>query len=419
MSTVWRPYCQMQTAPLPTSIVAAEGVEIVTDHGQRLIDGLASWWSVCHGYQHPHLVEAIRRQAGQLSHVMFGGITHEPAETLAERLAELLPGDLNHVFFSDSGSVAVEVAMKMAIGFHRRQGQPERRRFLAFHHAYHGDTTGAMSLCDPDRSMHASYGDAILPQLHSPVPSDTASIERFDRLLEQQAGQLAAVVLEPLIQGAGGMRFHAPEDVARIKSACEQHGVLLIADEIATGFYRTGKRFAIDGCGTPEEPLVPDIICLGKALTGGMTTQAATVARSHVFEAFLSEKASDAFMHGPTFMANPIACAAANASLDVFDQEERSEDAKRIHDAFVSRLPEARSWPGVVDVRTRGAVGVIEVRQLPDSETMRKLAMQHDVWLRPFGNCIYSTPPLVIEDPQLHQVCDAMLAIAKYRSPKM
>jgi len=403
-TTVWRPYCQMKTSPPPTEVVATEGCELLTRSGRRLIDGLASWWSACHGYNHPHIVSAIRQQADRMPHVMFGGITHAGAERLAERLTRRLPGDLDHLFFADSGSVAVEVAMKMAIGHWHRRGLPEKSRFVAFHHAYHGDTTGAMSLCDPVRGMHTTYGDALLPQWHVPLPTDAESAELFATTLRQNHHRLAGVFLEPLVQGAGGMRFHSPETVRRIRETCDQLNVLLIADEIATGFGRTGSMWAID----QVPSTVPDILCLGKALTGGAMTMAVTIARHDVFDSFWSDESADAFMHGPTFMANPLACAAANASLDLFDSEPRLQQAAAIQQRLRHWLEGCRELPGVTDVRCRGAIGVIQVDELTEVDWLRQAFVEAGVWLRPFGDCIYATPPLTLAESQIDQLGSAM-----------
>ena len=406
-SPVWRPYCQMKTAPPPLQVVAAEDFELVTADGRRLIDGMASWWSVCHGYGHPAIVDAVQEQLRRMPHVMFGGITHEPAERLARRLVEMLPGDLDHVFYSDSGSVAVEVAMKMAVGYWRRCGQPDRTRFVSFRHAYHGDTTGAMSLCDPDRSMHASYGPAILPQFHCGLPQGDTFSELSD-LLERHSKDIAGVFLEPLVQGAGGMRFHEVAVVQEVRRVCDEHGVLLVADEIATGFGRTGSMFAVEAC-----DVVPDIICLGKALTAGTTTMAVTVARSHVFNAFWSDDESDALMHGPTFMGNPLACAAANASLDLFDTGDQVRQVAAMESKLSYRLGVCRDFPGVQDVRCRGAIGVIQVESLPDVDSLCAALIEAGVWLRPFGDCIYVTPPLNLPGDQLDRLCTAMVDVIK------
>ncbi len=404
--SIWRPYCQMKTAPPPLEIVSAQDFELTTADGRTLIDGMASWWSVCHGYAHPHVVECVSEQLARMPHVMFGGLTHEPAERLAARLAAMLPGDLNHVFFADSGSVAVEVAMKMAVGYWRRQDQPARQKFLSFAHAYHGDTTGAMSLCDPERSMHADYGDAILSQFHCPMPVDEASEKACHELLSRHRAEIAAVFIEPLVQGAGGMRFHAEATVARIRRLCDEHDVLMIADEIATGFGRTGTMFAIEACN-----VVPDIICLGKALTAGTMTMAVSVAGRKIFDAFWSDQTSDALMHGPTFMANPLACAAANASLDLFEREPRVDQARELEGKLLSGLAPARDLPGVVDVRCRGAIGVVQVASLGDVEDLRRRFVDAGVWLRPFGDCVYATPPLNLPDHLVSRLCSVIVKV--------
>ncbi|MEO9595275.1 adenosylmethionine--8-amino-7-oxononanoate transaminase [Rhodopirellula bahusiensis] len=407
MTSVWRPYCQMKTAPPPMKIVATEGCHLIGSDGERWIDGMASWWSACHGYNHPHVRQMVNEQLQRMPHVMFGGITHEPAERLATRLAELAPGDLNHVFFSDSGSVAVEVAMKMAIGHWRRRNRPGRARFLAFHNAYHGDTTGAMSLCDPKRSMHARYSDAITEQFHVALPRDESTTLELDRVLSRHSDSIAGVFVEPLVQGAGGMRFHDVETLVRIREACRRHNVLLIADEIATGFHRTGKMFAVDHTSDFESPVVPDILCLGKALTAGTMSMAVTIARSHVFDSFYDDDPGAALMHGPTFMANPLACSAANASLDLF--ESTPYDVANIESILRKRLSVLTDVDCVAGVRCFGAVGVVQFRDPPNMQLVQNELVRRGVWLRPFGDCLYTTPPLCVDDDSLHQICDAMI----------
>ena len=397
---VWMPYCQMKTSPLPSAVVATEDVHLVLADGRKLIDGLASWWSACHGYGHPHIVRAMKDQIDAMPHVMFGGIHHQPALTLASRLAKLLPGDLNHVFFSDSGSVAVEVAMKMSIQFYRNRGQRSHNHFVSFHHAYHGDTTGAMSLCDPDRSMHQRFAGALLTQSSLAVPVTADQQDALVKHLQANRGQIAGVFIEPLVQGAGGMKFHPPSVLKFLRQVCNQHDVLLIADELATGFGRTGSMFAIE-----QAEIVPDIICLGKALTGGSVGLAATVATERVFEAFLSDDPSFALMHGPTFMANPLACAAANASLDLFETEPRLKQANDIEQVLKASLEPCRQLRHVVDVRCRGAIGVIEVDQLYQVDRLRQRFVDSGVWLRPFGDVIYLTPPLTIAQSDLDRLC--------------
>ncbi len=396
----------MKSAPLPTAVVATEGVHLVLADGRKLIDGLASWWSACHGYNHPHIARAMKEQIDTMPHVMFGGIHHRPALELASRLATILPGTLNRVFFCDSGSVAVELAMKMSVQFFRNLGQPSRSRFVSFHNAYHGDTTGAMSLCDPHRSMHQQFAGVLLQQSCFEIPVNKDQQRMLTDFLEQNRDQIAGVFIEPLVQGAGGMRFHPPEVLRFLRRLCDQHNVLLIADELATGFGRTGSMFAIQQAG-----IVPDMICLGKALTGGSVGLAATVATDRVFEAFLSDDPSAALMHGPTFMANPLACAAACASLELFELEPRLAQAMNIERVLMKSLENCRQLPHVVDVRCKGAIGVVQVDQLYQVDRLRQRFVDQGVWLRPFGDVIYLTPPLSISPAELDELCDTSVRV--------
>ena len=403
---VWMPYCQMKTAPLPKPVVATEGCELILADGTRLIDGMASWWSAVHGYNHPHIVAAMKKQIDVMPHVMLGGIHHQPALDLARRLSGILPGDLNRVFFSDSGSVAVEVAMKMAIQYFRNQGDSRKHRFISFHNAYHGDTTGAMSLCDPDRSMHRRFGNALLQQLSCPIPCCDETENRFIRLLAEHQEQIAGVFIEPLVQGAGGMRIHQPSVLQFLRKTCDHYRVLLIADELATGFGRTGSMFAID-----QADMVPDIICLGKALTAGAIGMAATIASDQVFEEFWSDKTEFALMHGPTFMANPLACSAANASLDLFQTQPRLEQAQAMEVMMRDLLLPCMELPQVIDVRCKGAIAAIQVERLYQVDRLRQSFVEQGVWLRPFGDVIYATPPLSISQTQLAKICESMVSV--------
>ena len=403
---IWMPYTQMGTAPMPVPVVSTEGVYLVLADGRRIIDGLASWWSACHGYNHPHILDTVQQQLRRLPHVMFGGINHEPALTLAARLAHLLPGELNRVFFSDSGSVSVEVAMKMAVQYWRNRGEQDRNRFVSFRHAYHGDTTGAMSLCDPVNSMHAHFKGFLLEQYAHPVPETSDEFAVLDQFIEQRREHVAAVVIEPLVQGAGGMKFHSPDSLAAIAGCCRRHNVLLIADEIATGFGRTGSMFACE-----QAHVVPDIMCIGKALTAGTLGMAATVATDEVFEAFSSERPEHALMHGPTFMANPMSCAAAHASLDLFERHPRLDQVALIERQLAASLRPCRDLPGVVDVRTKGAVGVVQVERLYQVDRLRRRFLDEGVWIRPFHDMIYVTPSLTISATELDALCDALIRV--------
>ncbi len=403
---VWSPYTQMKTAPLPIPVVATEGVCLVLADGTRLIDGMASWWTACHGYSHPHIVAKVTEQLQRMPHVMFGGVHHEPALRLASRLAQLLPGDLNHVFFSDSGSVAVEVALKMAVQFWLNRGVSGRSKFVSFRHAYHGDTTGAMSVCDPVNSMHSHFKGFLLEQFTTGVPHSDEEFDELDRFLHDKRDSLAGVIIEPLVQGAGGMKFHPPESLARLRRLCDRHKLLLIADEIATGFGRTGTMFACE-----QAAIVPDIMCVGKALTAGTVSFAATIATDRIFDAFLSHDAACALMHGPTFMANPLACAAANASLDLFETEPRLARVAEIEERLAEGLEPCRELAGVVDVRTKGAIGVVQVSQLHRLEQLRAALVAEGVWLRPFSDIVYMTPPLTISDAELETLCNAVQSV--------
>lgn len=399
---VWLPYTQMQTARQPLQAVATQGSLIQLAHGRELIDGIASWWTACHGYNHPHIQAALREQLEKMPHVMFGGLVHEPALQLAERLAEKTPGDVNHVFFVDSGSVAVEVAMKMAVQYWLNKGQ-NRPKMVSFRYGYHGDTMACMSVCDPDESMHALFKDYLPKQILAELPVDPTSEQAFDALLAREKHQIAAVLIEPLVQGAGGMKFHAPEVLRRVAEACRRHGVLLIADEIFVGFGRTGTLFACEQAG-----VTPDILCLGKGLTGGALSLAATLARPHVYEAFLSDDPTRALMHGPTFMANPLACTAANASLDLFESQPRLEQVARIEMQLKDGLAPCAKIPGVLDVRVKGAIGVVQCESLGDSAALREKFAEQGFWIRPFGDIVYLTPAFTISEAQLAALMGAI-----------
>jgi adenosylmethionine-8-amino-7-oxononanoate aminotransferase len=396
----------MQTASAPLQAVRTEGALIHLADGRALVDGIASWWTACHGYNHPHIAAAVQGQLALMPHVMFGGFTHQPAERLARRLAALLPGDLNHVFFSDSGSVAVEVALKMAVQLWINRGVAGRTKILAFRNGYHGDTLGAMSLCDPEEGMHARFGAWLPKQIFTDLPRTPDQAAALDELLTQHAHELAAVIVEPLVQGAGGMRFHTPETLATLARIVRRHGLPLIADEIFTGFGRTGSMFACEQAG-----VVPDIICLSKALTGGTMTLAATVATEEVFNAFLSDDPGFALMHGPTFMANPLACAAANASLDLFEREPRLAQVVHIAQRLEAGLAPCRALPGMVDVRVLGAIGVVQLSALPDREALKRAFLERGVWVRPFGDIIYLTPAFTISDAELDQLTAAIVSV--------
>jgi adenosylmethionine-8-amino-7-oxononanoate aminotransferase len=401
---VWLPYAQMKTANPPLAVVATHGSRILLADGRELIDGIASWWTACHGYNHPYIRAAVERQMARVPHVMFGGLVHEPALVLARRLAALTaPADLDRVFFSESGSVAVEVALKMAVQYWRNRGVRRRTRIVAFRGAYHGDTTGAMAICDPDDGMHAAFSGLLPQQIIAALPVDAASTDAFERLLEQRADEIAAIIVEPLVQGAGGMRFHDTHVLRRLRAAADRYGILLIFDEIFTGFGRTGSLFAFQAAG-----VVPDIVTLAKALTAGTLPLAATLARRNVFAAFWSDDQAQALMHGPTFMANPLACAAANASLDLFEREPRLDQVAAIARTLTHALEPCRTLAGVADVRVRGAIGVVELRHIENLNALRQRFIAEGVFVRPFGSVVYLAPAFTIAEGELAKLTDAI-----------
>lgn len=414
---LWLPYAQMATAPAPLPVVGASGVRIELADGRSLIDGISSWWTMCHGHAHPHLRAAVAAQLEKLPHVMFAGFVHEPAQRLADRLVALLPRNEtrkpDRVFFSESGSVAVEVALKIAVQYWKNRGV-ERHRFVAFKNGYHGDTLGALSVTDPGCGFHDAFSHYRVPQLFPELPQDAASHAGFDALLGRHRGEIAAVIVEPRVQGAGGMRFHDADTLKAIRTACDAHDVLLIADEIMTGFGRTGRMFACEEAG-----VIPDIVCLSKALTGGTLPLAATVARRHVFDAFLSDDPAAALMHGPTYMANALACAAANASLDLFEREPRLAQVAAIEAQLASELSPCREMAGVAAVRVKGAIGAVELEGRIDLDAMRRRFAELGVWVRPFGKVVYLMPPFVITAAELATLTTALRQVLGERAARL
>jgi len=402
-SHLWLPYSQMQTAPVAQTVTRTEGVHIHLADGRSLVDGTSSWWTACHGYNHPHIAAAVAAQLETVPHVMLGGLVHQPVQDLSRRLAQLLPGDLDYVFFSESGSVSVEIAMKMAVQFWLNQGVQGRRRFLSFQHAYHGDTFAAMSVCDPDKGMHRMLTGILPEQVVARLPRNAEEFAAFEQLVVDHADQLAALIMEPLVQAAAGMKFHEPEVLARIVEIASRHDLLIIFDEITTGFGRTGTMFACE-----QADVVPDIVTLSKALTGGTLPLAATIARRHVYESFLSDSIDQALVHGPTFCGNPMGCAAANASLDLFESEPRLEQVAAIEAALEKGLAPCREIAHVVDVRVKGAIGVVQLDRVPDLDAMRQRFLEEGVWVRPFEDVIYLMPPLVIGPADLDTLIQAV-----------
>jgi len=401
---IWLPYAQMKTVLPPLPVVRTQGVRIVLADGRELIDGIASWWTACHGYNHPHIRQAVEAQLAQMPHVMFGGLAHEQALQLARRLTNLMPGDLTRVFFSDSGSVAVEVAMKMAVQYWINRDVRGKSQLVAFKGGYHGDTTGAMAVSDLDAGMHSAFA-GLLPKHHIVhLPENDGIAASLEDLLKARSETIAAIILEPLVQGAGGMKFHDESVVRRLRALADKYEVLLIFDEIFTGFGRSGTMFACAKAG-----ITPDIITLSKALTGGTLPMAATIATRNVFDAFWSDDPKRALMHGPTYMANALACAAAHASLDLFEREPRLRQISDIAAALERGLAPCRALPRVKDVRVRGAIGVVELDRIDDLNALCARFVEQGVFIRPFGNIIYLTPAFTISTDDLKTLTDTVV----------
>ncbi len=405
---LWHPYAAADASQPLWPVVSAKGVRLMLADGRELIDGMSSWWCAIHGYNHPVLNAAVERQLGNMAHVMFGGLTHEPAVTLARKLVTLAPAELDRVFFADSGSVSVEVAMKMAIQYWHARGE-RRHRFVTVRGGYHGDTFGAMSVCDPVTGMHTLFHGFLPQQLFAPrppcrfdKPCSEAQFRPMETLLMRHRQEVAAVILEPVVQGAGGMYFYSPGYLQRLRALCDRAGVLLILDEIATGFGRTGKLFACEWAG-----ISPDLLCLGKALTGGYLTLAAVLASEQVART-ISRGDPGRFMHGPTFMANPLACAVANASIDLLLNSPWQARIQAIEQGLSKGLAPCRELPGVAEVRVLGAIGVVEMAEPVVMEKIQPALVEAGVWVRPFGRLVYLMPPYIIEEADLAFLCDAV-----------
>jgi adenosylmethionine-8-amino-7-oxononanoate aminotransferase len=406
---VWHPYGPMPGAVDPLVVRSASGVRLQLADGRELVDGMSSWWAAIHGYAHPVLDAAVRDQLGRMSHVMFGGLTHEPAVRLAERLVEITPGPLQHVFLADSGSVSVEVAIKMCLQHWRSLGRPSKRRLLTWRGGYHGDTFGAMSVCDPDGGMHALWSDVLARQVFvspPPVELDTAYVQLLADTVERHADELAAVIVEPVVQGAGGMRFHDPRYLHVLREITYANDVLLVFDEIATGFGRTGELFAADHAGVS-----PDVMCVGKALTGGYLTMAAALCTPRVAEG-ISRGEVPVLAHGPTFMGNPLAAAVAGASIDLLLGQDWRAEVQRVEAGLRDGLAPARELPGVADMRVRGAIGVVQLGHPVDLAAATRAAVERGVWLRPFRDTVYTMPPYVTSDADLARITAAVVAAA-------
>ncbi|MDQ6993019.1 MAG: adenosylmethionine--8-amino-7-oxononanoate transaminase [Mariprofundus sp.] len=406
---VWHPYASMQNPLAVYAVKSAAGVHLQFEDGRKVIDGMASWWCAIHGYNVPELNHAIEVQLGKMAHVMFGGLTHAPAALLAERLLSLAPSGMKQLFFADSGSVAVEVAMKMALQYWQAQGRSEKTKLLTINHGYHGDTFGAMGVCDPLAGMHHLFADMLPQHYFAEAPTaqtddqwDDSQISSFRQLIEAHHDEIAAVILEPLVQGAGGMRFYAPEFLRQVRELCDCYDVLLIADEIATGFGRTGTMFACE-----QAAVAPDIMCVGKALTGGYMTLAAVLCTANV-SAGIHADGHGVLMHGPTFMANPLACCVALASIDLLLASSWQQRVQAIEAQLEQELAPCRQSERVKDVRIKGAIGVIEMVDSIDIEPLQKQLIAKGVWLRPFGHLLYTMPPFVISTTELSQLTSAM-----------
>ncbi len=414
--SLWLPYAQMKTAPTPYRVIRAEGVKLYLDDGTALIDGISSWWCVIHGYNHHYLNKAVSEQLAKFAHVMLGGLVNDPAINLAEALVRITPSGLNHVFYGDSGSVGVEIALKMAIQFWRNKGFADKNRFVALRRGYHGDTTGAMSVSDDDESMHRLFKGTILPQYFVDAPGGVnieseecqASLSQLAELLKTNSSQIAAFILEPVFQGAGGFRFYPPEYLFHARKLCDEHGVLLIFDEVATGFGRTGALFAADLAN-----VTPDIMVLSKALTGGYFGLSATITTSQVYESFLSDDGDFAFMHGPTFMGNAVACAVALASINLIETENYLSKIKAIEQILREEI-QGLSGVSLCDARVLGAIGVLEFESPSNLIGFKEFALKRGVWLRPYSKWLYTMPPYVIGENDLRQITAVMKEWVKH-----
>ncbi|MBB1244354.1 adenosylmethionine--8-amino-7-oxononanoate transaminase [Streptomyces durbertensis] len=415
---VWHPYGPMPGRQTPLVVESASGVRLrlaePVEGRTELVDGMSSWWSAVHGYNHPVLNEAAGAQLGRMSHVMFGGLTHEPAVRLARRLVELTPGDLEHVFLADSGSVSVEVALKMCLQYWRSLGRPGKRRLLTWRGGYHGDTWHPMSVCDPEGGMHQLWSGVLAEQVFAPAPPagfdaplDESYAEKLRRLVREHADELAAVIVEPVVQGAGGMRFHSPGYLRVLREACDEYGVLLVFDEIATGFGRTGRLFAAGHAG-----VTPDVLCLGKALTGGYLTMAATLCTPRVADG-ISRGEVPVLAHGPTFMGNPLAASVALASVELLAGQDWAAEVRRIERGLRTHLAPAAGLPGVRDVRVLGAIGVVQLDREVDMAAATRAAVREGVWLRPIRDLVYTMPPYVTADADLARIGAAVCAAAR------
>lgn len=411
---IWHPYASALEAPTMFPVQSAHGALLKLADGRELLDGMSSWWSAIHGYNHPALNAAAKAQLDDMSHVMFGGLSHAPAATLGKRLVDITPEPLTRVFLSDSGSVAVEVAIKMALQYWIAKGQAKKSRLIALRNGYHGDTFATMAVCDPVNGMHHLFGEVLTQQLFAEPPqtefghaASDADMGSMTTLLAKHSHEVAAVIVEPIVQGAGGMRMYSADYLRKLRALCDQHNVLLIHDEIATGFGRTGKLFACDHAG-----ISPDIMCLGKALTGGYLSLAATLCSEDIARG-ICEGEAGVFMHGPTFMGNPLACAIANASIDLLLSQDWQANIARLQNGLERGLAPARELASVADVRCLGGIGVIEMKTAVNMASIQPRFVDHGIWIRPFGKLVYTMPPYVINDQQLATLCQKITTVLR------
>ena len=407
---MWHPYGGFPSTTRPLVVAGADGVRLTLADGRELIDGMSSWWAAVHGYRHPVLDAAAHDQLGKMSHVMFGGLTHEPAARLAELLVRITPEGLDKVFFADSGSVSVEVAVKMCIQYWRARGRPGKRRLLTWRGGYHGDTFAPMSICDPDGGMHSLWSDVLNRQIFAPAPPrdyEPDYVHLFEEILARHQDEVAAIVVEPIVQGAGGMRFHDSRYLTELRRMADEHDVLLVFDEIATGFGRTGELFAADHAG-----VAPDVMCVGKALTGGYMTLAAAMCTSHVAETISAGEAGG-LMHGPTFMGNPLACAVAVAAVELLLERDWRAEVAGIEQGLRDGLAGVEILDGVADVRVLGGIGVVEMTEPVDMQRATDAAVAEGVWLRPFGRLVYAMPPYVCSADEIARICAGLGAVAR------
>ncbi len=412
--SIWHPYSALHSDHVIFPVVSADRVRLKLADGRELIDGMSSWWCAIHGYNHPVLNQAVTEQLAQMSHVMFGGLTHPAAVKLANQLVEITPPSLSSVFFSDSGSVSVEVAMKMAIQYWHDKQKPSKQRFVSLRRGYHGDTFGAMSVCDPVTGMHSLFSKALMQQLFIDTPGspynqlcDDKDVKNLQQVLEKHQHEIAAFIVEPVVQGAGGMRFYSADFLNKARKLCDEYGVLLIFDEIATGFGRTGKLFACE-----HTDIEPDIMCVGKALTGGYLSLAATLTTDGIAQT-ISSGEPGVFMHGPTFMANPLACAVASASIELLLSSDWVTKIKQIESWLLNGLSKCKVLNSVAEVRVLGAIGVVECKQPVDMKIIQPALVEQGVWIRPFGKLVYLMPPYIIDEISTVKLCDAIFEVLK------